>query len=51
MLFEIEATDPVTLTGVAVVLLAVSGAASWIPARRALAVSPVEAVSGATRSR
>lgn len=51
VLFEIEATDPVTLTGVAVVLLAVSGAASWIPARRALAVSPVEAVSGETRSR
>jgi predicted permease len=45
-LFGIQATDPATLGGVAVLLTLVGALASWIPARRALAVSPVEAVRG-----
>ena len=40
-LFGIRARDPLTLCGVAVLLLIASAAACWIPARRAAAVDPV----------
>lgn len=43
-LFGVEALDPVTWIAVVVVLLAVALLASWIPARRAASVSPVEAL-------
>ena len=46
MLVNVKATDPVTLAGVALVLAAVAALASWIPARRAMAVSPTEALRG-----
>ena len=46
LLVNVTATDPVTLLGVAVVLAAVAALASWIPARRAMAVSPTEALRG-----
>mgnify|MGYP002623363090 CR=1 FL=1 len=46
LLYGVAADDPLTLGAVALVLLSVAVAASWLPARRALAVSPVEAVSG-----
>ncbi len=48
-LFGVEATDLLTLVGVAAVLVAVAVAASWIPARRVLAVNPIEAATSARR--
>ena len=43
-LFEVGPTDPLTLGGVVVVLVAVAAAASWLPAVRASRISPVEAM-------
>jgi putative ABC transport system permease protein len=40
-LFEVGTTDPLTFGTVAVVLLVVALAATWIPARRALRVDPM----------
>ncbi len=44
MLFQVDATDPATYIVVAVVLLAVSTLATWIPARRAARTNPVDAL-------
>jgi predicted permease len=44
MLFGIAPHDPATLWGAAVLLLTVALAASWIPARRAAKVQPIEAL-------
>ncbi len=44
MLFGISPTDPVTLAAAAAVLIATVVLASWLPARRAAAVDPVEAL-------
>ena len=44
MLFELEATDPLTFVAVAVALLAVALVAAWLPARRAVRVEPTEAL-------
>ncbi len=44
MLFGVEAWDLPTLTGVAVLLSAAALLASFVPARRAAAVDPVEAL-------
>jgi len=44
LLFGVRAADPVTLAGVAALLGAVAVLASWLPARRAAAVSPAEAL-------
>ena len=46
LLVNVKATDPVTLIGVAVLLAGVAALASWIPARRAVTVSPTEALRG-----
>ena len=44
LLFGVQAWDPVTLGGVAVLLGLASMAASFLPARRAASVNPVEAL-------
>jgi ABC-type antimicrobial peptide transport system permease subunit len=44
-LFEVSATDPVTLVGAAV-LVAVAALATWLPAQRATRVSPMEVLRG-----
>jgi ABC-type lipoprotein release transport system permease subunit len=43
-LFETSASDPVVLVGVVLVLEAVALLAGWLPARRAVSVSPTEAL-------
>src|SRR5712691_10046694 len=44
MLFGIAPSDPATLWGAAVLLMIVAMGASWIPARRAASVQPMEAL-------
>ena len=44
MLYGIQPYDPFSMTGGALILLAVALAASWIPARRAAGVQPMEAL-------
>ncbi len=44
LLFGVQAWDPITLIGVAVLLGLASMAASFLPARRAASVNPVEAL-------
>jgi predicted permease len=44
MLFGIAPSDPATLWGAAVLLIIVALGASWIPARRAASVQPMEAL-------
>jgi ABC-type lipoprotein release transport system permease subunit len=44
MLFGVATTDPVTYGAIVVVLALAVLAACWIPARRAAAVAPIEAL-------
>ena len=44
LLYGVSATDPVTYLGVAISLVVVSLAASWIPAARAAGVDPSRAL-------
>jgi len=44
MLYGVTPNDPVTLAGGVVLLLAIALAATWIPARRASSVQPMEAL-------
>ena len=44
MLYGIQPYDPMTMTGGVLILLTVALAASWIPARRAAGVQPMEAL-------
>ena len=45
-LFEVSAVDPITFTAVPLLMLLVAFLAAWIPARRAAAVDPMEALRG-----
>lgn len=44
LLFEVSARDPFTFVVTALILAAVSMLATWLPARRAAAISPLEAI-------
>jgi ABC-type lipoprotein release transport system permease subunit len=44
VLYDIQPSDPVTFVQVMGVLLAAAFIASWLPARRALAIDPVSAL-------
>ena len=44
MLYGLQPADPVSLTSGALLLVLVGLAASWLPARRAASVQPVEAL-------
>ena len=44
LLFEVSPRDPLTLVLVSGLLLGIAGLACWVPARRAAAVDPVEAL-------
>ncbi|MBK9240005.1 MAG: ABC transporter permease [Acidobacteria bacterium] len=46
LLYNVAPTDPLSYTVVAVFLLLVAGLASWVPARRAMRVDPIEALRG-----
>jgi ABC-type lipoprotein release transport system permease subunit len=41
LLFDVNAADPVTLLGSALLLAAVSLLACWVPTRRAMRVDPL----------
>jgi putative ABC transport system permease protein len=41
LLFEVSPTDPVTLGAVVLLVVAVAGVATWVPARRALRIDPL----------
>jgi putative ABC transport system permease protein len=44
LLYSVKATDPLTFISVALILLLVALFASWLPARRAARVDPMEAL-------
>jgi putative ABC transport system permease protein len=47
LLYDVSPTDPLTLAATCLGLLVMAGLASWVPARRAAAVDPAEALRSA----
>lgn len=47
LLYDVSPTDPLTLGATCIGLLGMAGLASWVPARRAAAVDPAEALRSA----
>jgi ABC-type antimicrobial peptide transport system permease subunit len=43
-LYGVAADDPVTISAVALLLLAVGAGACWVPARRAMRIDPMRAL-------
>ena len=46
LLYNVSSTDPLSYVLVSVFLLGIAAAASWVPARRAMRVNPIEALRG-----
>jgi putative ABC transport system permease protein len=46
MLVDVKPTDPATFLGMAVLFFLIAALASWVPARRAAALDPVQALRG-----
>ncbi|MDX2153167.1 MAG: ABC transporter permease [Bryobacteraceae bacterium] len=46
LLFDVSPLDPLTYAGVSLTLLAAAALATWLPARRAARIAPVEALRG-----
>ncbi len=46
LLYNVSATDPLSYTLVSLFLLLIAVVASWVPARRAMRVNPIEALRG-----
>ena len=44
MLVDVKPTDPATFVSIALVFLLIAALASWLPARRAAALDPTEAL-------
>jgi ABC-type antimicrobial peptide transport system permease subunit len=44
ILYGVEATDPLTLAMVLLMMVAIAALACWIPARRAIRINPVTAL-------
>jgi ABC-type lipoprotein release transport system permease subunit len=44
MLYGVKATDPATLVSVTLLFALIAAVACWIPARRAAALEPMEAM-------
>ncbi len=44
LLFGVEATDPLTFAGIALLLTGVAFVASWLPARKAVRTDPTTAL-------
>jgi ABC-type antimicrobial peptide transport system permease subunit len=44
MLYGVRPTDPITFAGSSAVVILVALAASWIPARRAASIDPMQAL-------
>jgi ABC-type antimicrobial peptide transport system permease subunit len=44
LLFGVQALDPLTYAAVSALLIAAAGLASYLPARRAMAIDPVDAL-------